>query len=461
MTSPAEAAPPRPAAAADAMAVIRSRNFVRLLVLAAGLGLAVSVLAYWFLKLIAEVQDWTFTDLPKGLGFDSEPTWWPVAPLLIAGVLVGATIRYLPGRGGESPVNGFRPGRGPSQPVELPGIALAGLASIALGTVVGPEAPLVALGGGLAYLAVWLAKRDVPARVGAVIAAAGSFAAISTLLGSPLASAFLLMEAAGLGGATATLVLLPGLLGAGLGALIFTGLDAWTGFGTFSLTIPNLPPAGRPTLAEFAWSIAIGVAAALLCLGLRRLALAMRPWVEERLLLAAPVVGLAVAGLAILYAEVTGKGTEDVLFSGQSGLNPLVANSGAYSVGALLLLLACKGLAYAGSMSAFRGGPTFPALYLGAAGGIALSHLPGLSLVPAIAIGMATMITGILRLPMTAVLLTTLLLGANGITVTPIVIVAVVIAYVLTIWLSPTPAEVPEPREEPAGSAAAAPVRAR
>jgi H+/Cl- antiporter ClcA len=179
------------------------------------------------------------------------------------------------------------------------------------------------------------------------------------------------------------------------------------------------------------------------------------------LLLAAPVVGLAVAGLAILYAEVTGKGTEDVLFSGQSGLNPLVANSGAYSVGALLLLLACKGLAYAGSMSAFRGGPTFPALYLGAAGGIALSHLPGLSLVPAIAIGMATMITGILRLPMTAVLLTTLLLGANGITVTPIVIVAVVIAYVLTIWLSPTPAEVPEPREEPAGSAAAAPVRAR
>jgi hypothetical protein len=47
-----------------------------------------------------------------------------------------------------------------------------------------------------------------------VVAAAGSFAAVSTLLGSPLLGAFLLMEASGLGGAMLELVLVPGLLAA-------------------------------------------------------------------------------------------------------------------------------------------------------------------------------------------------------------------------------------------------------
>ncbi len=85
-----------------------------------------------------------------------------------------------------------------------------------------------------------------------VVAAAGSFAAISTLLGSPIAGAFLLMEASGLGGPTLGLVLVPGLLAAGIGTLIFVGFDSWTGHGTFSLAVPNLPPFGHPDGAELA-----------------------------------------------------------------------------------------------------------------------------------------------------------------------------------------------------------------
>lgn len=62
-----------------------------------------------------------------------------------------------------------------------------------------------------------------PAQTTAVIAAAGSFASVSTLLGSPLLGAFLLMEASGLGGAVLGVVLVPGLLAAGIGSLIFIG----------------------------------------------------------------------------------------------------------------------------------------------------------------------------------------------------------------------------------------------
>ena len=82
-------------------------------------------------------------------------------------------------------------------PIELPGIALASFATLSLGVVLGPEAPLIAIGSGLGVLAVHLLKRDAPETAVMVIGAAGSFAAISTLLGSPLVGAFLLMEASG------------------------------------------------------------------------------------------------------------------------------------------------------------------------------------------------------------------------------------------------------------------------
>ena len=135
----------------------------------------------------------------------------------------------------------------PRLPVDLPGVVLASLATLALGVVLGPEAPLIAIGGGLGVLAVQLAARDAPPMAATVMAAAGSFAAISTLLGSPIVGAFLLMEASGLGGPLLGLVLVPGLLAAGIGTLIFIGLDQLTGLGTFSLAIPGLPTFSHPT----------------------------------------------------------------------------------------------------------------------------------------------------------------------------------------------------------------------
>jgi H+/Cl- antiporter ClcA len=430
-----------------------------LLVLAAIIGVPVSAAAYFFLALVSKLQGWIFTELPKGLGFHGEPLWWPIPPLLLAGVLVALTIRYLPGRGGHSPADGFKTGAGPPTPIELPGIVLAAFATLVLGVVLGPEAPLIALGGGLGVIAVRLVKRDAPARTQTVVAAAGGFAAISTLLGSPLTGAFLLMEASGLGGSMMELVLVPGLLAAGVGSLMFIGLDAWTGLGTFSLAIPGLPHVGSPTVGEFLWALAIGVMAVPIGTGIRWLGLFLRPHVERRILLITPVVGLAVAGLAIAFAAVTGKGSSEVLFSGQSALGPLIAHSASYTVGALVLLIACKGIAYGISLSSFRGGPTFPALFLGAAGGIALSHLPGLPLVDGVAMGIGAMSVVMLRLPLTSVLLASLLLASDGLAVMPLVIVAVVVAYVASARLMPAPA--PAPAAPPAAGetpAAARPV---
>src|SRR5450755_4590597 len=433
---------------ADAAGLIRSRPYLALLAIAAIIGVPISVVAYFFLELVSQLQHWIFSSLPHALGFSADPAWWPIPPLTIAGLLVGLTIRYLPGTGGHSPVNGLDT-KGAPGAAELPGVFLAALATLSLGAVLGPEAPLIALGGGLAACAGRLARRDMPAATLAVVAAAGSFAAISALLGSPLIGAFLLMEAVGLGGASLELVLLPGLLAAGVGSLIFVGLNDWTGLGTFSLKIGHLPHFGRPDLAEFAWAVAIGLAAAVLGTAIRRIGRLLRTHVERRLLVATPVAGLAIAGLAIAYAAGTGRSFSEVLFSGQSALPSLISHAGSYSVGALLLLLSCKGLAYAISLSAFRGGPVFPSMFLGAAGGIAVAELPGLPMVAGVAMGIGAMCAVMLRLPLTSVLLATLLLYSDGVAVMPLVIVAVVVAYMASAWLAPPPSPPPSPPSPP------------
>lgn len=283
------------------------------------MGVPVSAAAYFFLALATRLQGWIFTDLPRDLGFHGEPLWWPVLPLALAGALVSLTIRYLPGTGGRWPADGFKAGEGPPSPIELPGVLLAALASLA---------------------------------------AAGSFAAISTLLGSPILGAFLLLEASGLGGAMLEFVLVPGLLVAGIGSLIFIGLRSWTGLGTFSLATPHIPAVERPDIAEFGWALAIGLMAAALGCGIRWLALVLRPAIERRMLLATPALGLAVAGLAIAFAASTGHSSAQVLFSGQSALGPLITHDALCTCGALVLLTASKALAYSASRAASGAGPS-------------------------------------------------------------------------------------------------------
>ena len=199
------------------------------------------------------------------------------------------------------------------------------------------------------------------------------------------------MEASGLGGPMLGLVLLPGLLAAGLGSLIFIGLGTWTGLGTFSLEVPDIPGFAEPNLAQFGWAIVIGLIASALGSGVRWLALRVRPFVEPRPLVAVPLAGLVVAALAIGFAAATGHAASEVLFSGQDALGGLLTDSARYSVGTLLLLIGAKALAYTVSLAAFRGGPIFPAMFLGAALGMVMSHLPGLPLVAGAAMGIGAM----------------------------------------------------------------------
>ena len=175
------------------------------------------------------------------------------------------------------------------------------------------------------------------------------------------------------------------------------------------------------------------------------------------MVLLTPVAGLAVALLAILYAEVTDKGSSDVLFSGQSALPRLIVSHASVRRRHAVAAVACKSLGYGVSLSGFRGGPVFPAMFIGGAGGVAMAGLPGMTLMPAVAMGIGAMSVVMLRLPLTSVLLASLLLGDDGLAAMPVVIVAVVVAFVVSAWLPPARPKDGDGAADAAPAAAAVP----
>ena len=418
----------------DPGALIRSRQYRVMLVFAAIVGVVVSFAAWAFLELVHGIQVGVYQELPGDLGFDSAPWWWPLPWLAIAGLLTAIAITRLPGTGGHVPANGLSSGGGPTQPIELPGILVAALATLGLGLVLGPEAPLIALGMGIGVFAVRRAKRDAPEQLVMVMAAAGSFAAISTVFGSPVIGAVILIEASGLGGAKLPVVLLPGLIAAGLGSLVFIGMGAWTGLSTsaWALSPFDLPAFSQPTAIHFLWAVALAVAAAIVVFAIVELARVIAALLARRPVLLTTIAGLVVGGLAIAFNQLTDQPTDAVLFSGQDAFG---------SCSRMPPTCPCR---FSRGCSSSRESPGASRSAASAAArrsqrcssapsaGMLAGHLPGLSETPAVAVVMGAACVSMLRLPLSSVVIALLLTSSAGLAVGPLIIVSVATAYITT-----------------------------
>ena len=125
-------------------------------------GVPVAAIAYFFLRRSARRSSTSSPTLPNDLGFDCDAELVAgAAARRSAGCSSRSRSSYLPGTGGHTPAEGFKTG-GAAPPIELPGIVLAAFATLSLGVVLGPEAPLIAIGSGLGVLAVHLIKKDAP-----------------------------------------------------------------------------------------------------------------------------------------------------------------------------------------------------------------------------------------------------------------------------------------------------------
>jgi H+/Cl- antiporter ClcA len=420
----------------DLAQTLANRRFVVLLAFAAVVGVIAALAAWGFLELTHQTQVGVYEKLPDALGYDEPPLWWPLPVAGLAGLIVAYAIARLPGRGGHVPAEGLSTGA--TMPADLPGVVLAGLGTIGFGLVLGPEGPLIAIGGALGLLGVRLLRRDAPPELATLVAACGTFSALALIFESPIIAAVIVIEATGLGGPKLRILLVPGLLAAGIGSLVSIGMGAFTGLSdsAYALGTLPLPKFDRPDVLDFVWTVPLAVAIALGTLLVFAFARRTVPIVTPRPFLALPAAGLVVAALAIAFEQATDKNESEVLFSGQEQLPGLLSGAATWSLGALALLIAFKGLAWAISLASFRGGPTFPAMFLGAAAGVMASHLPGFELTPAVAVGIGAAVAAVLRLPLAAVVLALLLTATSGAGSAPLVIVGVVAAYLTTLAVS-------------------------
>ena len=401
--------------------------YLRLILVGAAIGVPAAFLAAAFLALVHWLEDRLWHDLPDWLGYSSPP-WFLVIGLPVVGAaIVLAARKLLPGDGGHSPLAGI--GGGVTPLAHAPGVALAALGTLSFGAVLGPEAPLIALGsavGMAATLAVRLGPREEQ-----VVATAGSFSAISALFGGPLVAGVLLLEGSVGLGAAAIPILLPGLVAAAVGYIIFIGLGDWGGIDAAPIAVPGLPTYDGTSVEDLLVGLAVGLVAAVLVTVVRGLATGIDTSEGRRFTL--PVLllggGLAVGALAQL-ADVLGASSQDVLFSGQASVPSLVEET---SVWIVLLLLAAKGLAYAICLGCgFRGGPVFPAIFLGV--GLATLAVIALDVSPtlAVAVGTAAGTAAMTRLLFSSVLFAAVLVGTAGVETIPAAVLAAAAAWITT-----------------------------
>ena len=410
-----------------------ARAYVRTLVLAALLGVPVAFAAVLFQTAIHDLIHLVWEVIPDDLGW-SEPAWWYVVLVPgLAGLLVAAAVR-LPGHGGHSPLEGL--GADPIPPIALASILPAALATLGLGLVLGPEAPLIALGLGLGAVAVRLIRLE---GTGAqLLVFAGAFAAVAALFGGPLIAAFLLFEVTAASGKIPAQqigrALLPGFVAAGTGALVFTGVAGWNGLHQTNLALPSLPPYESVRITDVAWCLLVAAVVSVVVVAIRHLAHGIAAQSSLGPVALLIVAGLAVGALAVVFRATTDRPVDLVLFSGQTELPAVIAEG---SAGVLALLVLAKGLAYALSLGAgFRGGPVFPAIAIGVATAmVAADVLPGLHTTPAVATGIAAGTTAVLRVPFTAVLLVTLLVGPSAFDVAPIAVLAAAMGWLVATML--------------------------
>lgn len=404
--------------------------YLRLVFLAAMLGIPAALVGAGFLALVHSLED---------LLWPRDPGWYLVLGLPVIGAaLVYAARRLLPGDGGHEPIEGL--GMTPTPLKHVPGVALAAIGTLAFGAVLGPEAPVIALGSvvGVAFAA---ALRTDKRGTGA-LSAAGSFSAISALFGGPLVAGMLMVEGGVSMGAALIRTLLPGLVAAAVGYVVFVGLGDWGGLQSQGLAVPNLPVYDGTHIYDLLLALAVGVVTALLISAVKRGASRLMAEGPKRLGTAGLLLGggLAIGSLAEI-ADLLGASSQDVLFSGQAAVPVVVGESTAALV---LVLLASKALAYAISLGCgFRGGPIFPAVFLG----VAVASLPvewfGVSPTWAIAVGAAAGMAAQTQLLISPLLFAQLLVGHDGLDATPAAVLATAAAWLTTTAVQPQRKSVP------------------
>lgn len=320
-------------------------------------------------------------------GWESTPIWYVVGVLVLAAVLV-YLVRTRVGDAGHNPLGGIAVS--PLTPREYVGVILAILASLFGGIVLGPEVALVATGS----------------VVGTVVAKAMGFTDARDV-----------KRIVGLGalGAILALFVVP----------LITG----------GMTVEGAPEAVE--VDQLGWAIVVS-AIATVAITLARvvaalLARATGSGPHLGVLVGASLV-IAAAALAMHY--LTGEPVLYVVTSGEELITELPQLT---SVATVVAIVVFKTIAYAVSLgSGFRGGPFFPAMFVGAASGLLISLvLPdGPSVQAAVVVGVVASViaTAPMKWPIAMALGIAIGLIMGTWTLVPAALIGAIVARAIPRW---------------------------
>lgn len=390
----------------------------RLLLIAVIVGIVAAIGATTFLLVVHELQTLVFSSLPDAMGYASAPWWWAAILLLVGATLV-AIAQRLPGHTGSGPLTGFHF----DNPLRIvPSILLAAIASLVFGIALGPEAPLIVLGSALGLILLHRSGNAQAKQAGAFL---GGTAAIGAVFGNPFITAFMILEFAALGLAPGALVV-PVLVALGASYLVQVGIGSIPGVGTHSLAVPGMPSYPHIEIGDLLAAVVVAILAGIVTLIAREGGLRFGRIAERRPVPALYLGALITAGaltIAMLGFDIQ---IDQILFSGEYGMAALVTET---SVITVLAILVFKAIAYGVALgSGFRGGPIFPATFLGVAiavGGALL--FPDVSVSALAAAGIAAAAAAMIKLPATSALLGALLIGGTDGAIAPFAILGAVI----------------------------------
>ena len=389
-----------------------------LLMIAVVVGIVAAIGATAFLWLVHELQTLVFSSLPDAMGYASAPWWWAAILLLIGASLV-ALAQRLPGHTGSGPLTGFHF----DNPLQIvPSILLAATASLVFGIALGPEAPLIVLGSALGLILLSRSGNAQAKQAGAFL---GGTAAIGAVFGNPFITAFMILEFAAIGLAPGALVV-PVLVALGASYLVQVGIWGIPGVGTHSLGVPGMPAYNHIAIGDLAAAIAVAIVAGIVTLVAREGGLRFGRIAERRPVPALFLGALITAGALTIAMLGFNIQIDQILFSGEYGMGALVTET---SVITVLAILVFKAIAYGVALgSGFRGGPIFPATFLGVAVAVAGALLfPDASVSALAAAGIAAAAAAMIKLPATSALLGALLIGGTGGAIAPFAILGAVI----------------------------------
>jgi H+/Cl- antiporter ClcA len=384
-------------------------------------GVIAALAATLFLKLVELSQEFLFGIVPHFFGYDTAPWWLAGIYLLVAAFLILA-IRKMPGQAGASPLTGFHFDTPTSY---APAILLTAFVSLIAGASLGPEAPLIIIGTTLA--ALMTAKKDEQTRKAAMFISGA--AAIGAVFGNPFITAFMILEFAALGLVPYALIL-PVMTALGASFIIQTGIWRFQGFDVHPLAVSGIPDYTAIEPGDFVLALVVGLLAGIVALVARNLGGRVQGISEKKF---APTLFVSVGIIIVMIfigQAVLDINLNQLLFSGNSGMSALIAESSLWIV---LFVLLAKTIIFSVTLgSGFRGGPIFPVTFLGVAVGVLISLVfPGAPVSALAAAGIAGASAAFLKLPATSALLAAVLIGGAGDAVAPIAIVGAVVGFVI------------------------------